>query len=331
MEIHPFNKLVPELSAQELCELTDDIRAHGQIYAVVLDQHGRVVDGKHRVQVCESLGITPETETRTFATDKDVLAFIISTLTRRNLKEGQRAMIAADLANMGQGERTDLAEPSANLQKVTSTASAVSQADAGKMLNVSTRSVAAAKRVRKQGTEKLQKAVRDGKMAVSRAAKKTKESPMEQDKAADEAYKSNGRKRQQANAVPIESFAKMLEWASTVERVTGEKMAKKFGTSAKHSDNKLVSAAQSVGFYVEDFGDAGFKVSKAVHFPRVRDVEGACTDLPKIMGELVDMAHEAQERDSGRTSGSWMKQERAEFLQKLLYIIGPLSKTRRES
>lgn len=51
------------------------------------------------------------------------------------MSESQRGMVAANVANMRQGERTDV-EPSANLQKV-------SQAEAAEMLNVSPRTVAA--------------------------------------------------------------------------------------------------------------------------------------------------------------------------------------------
>ena len=58
------------------------------------------------------------------------LAFVISkNVARRHLNESQRAMAAARLANMQQGERTDLSPP-ANLLKV-------SQADAARVLNVS--------------------------------------------------------------------------------------------------------------------------------------------------------------------------------------------------
>ena len=49
-------------------------------------------------------------------------------------------MVAAKLANMGQGHRTDI-EPSANLQNV-------SQSHAAELLNVSTRTVATASKVR---------------------------------------------------------------------------------------------------------------------------------------------------------------------------------------
>ena len=53
-------------------------------------------------------------------------------------------MVAARLAAMQQGERTDL-EPSANLSKV-------SQSEAAEMLNVGTRTVASAATVRNEGT-----------------------------------------------------------------------------------------------------------------------------------------------------------------------------------
>ena len=70
------------------------------------------------------------------------LAFVVSlNLHRRHLTESQRASVAAKLANMAQGARTDV-EPSANLQKV-----AISQSEAASMLNVSTRSVSDAAKV----------------------------------------------------------------------------------------------------------------------------------------------------------------------------------------
>ena len=60
-------------------------------------------------------------------------------LKRRHLSESQRAMVAATLANMRQGERTDL-EPSENLPKV-------SQAQAAELLHVSERGVLSGQRV----------------------------------------------------------------------------------------------------------------------------------------------------------------------------------------
>lgn len=130
------------------------------------------------------------------------------------LDESQRAMVAARLANMRQGERTDL-EPCANLRNVgTSQTEAAgmlnvsesqramvaaklanmahggdrksdqganlrldttSQTEAAELLHVSRRSVQSAKRVMEEGTPELITAVERGLLAVSEAAKLVKE------------------------------------------------------------------------------------------------------------------------------------------------------------
>jgi hypothetical protein len=59
---------------------------------------------------------------------------------RRHLNEAQRANVAANLANLKDGQRADKLSRSANLQSFVP----VSQSDAAKRLNVSTRSVARA-------------------------------------------------------------------------------------------------------------------------------------------------------------------------------------------
>jgi hypothetical protein len=75
-------------------------------------------------------------------------------------------MVAAKLANMRQGERTDL-EPSANLPKV-------SQREAATHCKVSERSTRDAAFVRKHGAPELVEAVERGDVSVSRAAKATR-------------------------------------------------------------------------------------------------------------------------------------------------------------
>jgi hypothetical protein len=64
-------------------------------------------------------------------------------------------MVAAKLANMVQGQRTDI-EPSANLQNV-------SRAEAASMLNVSERSVNTAKAVEAKAPAEVVRAVEQGK------------------------------------------------------------------------------------------------------------------------------------------------------------------------
>ena len=83
-------------------------------------------------------------------------------LHRRHLSEGQRATVAAKLANLKDGQRADQAAQ---------ICAPVTQDQAAEMLNVSRRSVQAAAKVLHDGDDELVHAVERGDVAVSAAAK----------------------------------------------------------------------------------------------------------------------------------------------------------------
>jgi len=156
---HALSKLFPLISGSDFDELVADVAVHGVQQPIVLYEF-QILDGRNRFAAAKAAGVEcPYVEYE----GDDPLGYVISlNLKRRHLTESQRAMVAANIANMEQGERTDL-EPSANLQKV-------SQSDAAQMLNVSTRSVAAASKVKDEGAPELIAAVESGKVSVSAAA-----------------------------------------------------------------------------------------------------------------------------------------------------------------
>lgn len=177
---HPFAELFPMLSPADGEALRDDIAAtRQQERIVILD--GMILDGRNRQTQLEALGLVdgtlpPEGDDlwvaryRRFNREQDgePLAWVLSkNLHRRHLTEGQRAMVAAALTTMRQGQRTDRDpdsnQPSANLPKV-------SQSDAAEMLHVSTRSVTAATKVREHGAPQLVERVSSGEVSVSAAA-----------------------------------------------------------------------------------------------------------------------------------------------------------------
>lgn len=167
-EFHPLANIFPLIEGQAYQDLLDDVLKHGVREPVWLYE-GQILDGRNRYRAAQEMGV--ECPFREYEGD-DAAAFVVSlNLHRRHLTESQRAMVAAKLANMNQGERTDV-QPSANLQKV-------SQADAADMLNVSTRSVAAASKVKAEGTPELVAAVESGRVSVSAAAT-VAEAPIEQ-------------------------------------------------------------------------------------------------------------------------------------------------------
>ena len=169
MDFHEHANLFPLLTPLEASTLTDDIKANGLVHPIVLHE-GKVLDGRNRYLSCSQLGI--KFDTVNFQ-GKDTLSFVLSeNLHRRHLTESQRASVAGKIANMRQGDRTDL-EPYANLHKV-------SRAAAAKMLNVSVRSVSDAVKVQKKATPEVVTAVDDGYMSVSHAAKVADLSPQKQ-------------------------------------------------------------------------------------------------------------------------------------------------------
>lgn len=163
---HEFANLFPLVEGMEFDELVADVKANGLHDSIDIFQ-GKILDGRNRYRAAEAAGIEIEPRhLRHFRTELygDPLAYVISkNLKRRHLDESQRAMVAANLATMRQGERTDV-QPSANLQKV-------AQAEAAKRLSVSPRSVADAVKVKKEATPELRRAVEQGIVPVSSAAK----------------------------------------------------------------------------------------------------------------------------------------------------------------
>lgn len=155
MNIHPVAEIFPRMPAAEFEALKADIAAHG-LREPAWAKDGAIIDGRHRWRACEELGV--ECPVREYE-GADLVAFVVSlNLRRRHLDESQRAMVAASLANLGEGR------PSA-----TASIEAVSQTNAAQMLNVSRSAVQRAAAVFADGSPELVSAVQDGLVSVSAA------------------------------------------------------------------------------------------------------------------------------------------------------------------
>lgn len=157
--VHEAADLFPLLEGQEFDELVADIKAYGLREPIVrtADAKTTILDGRNRLRACLVAGIEPKFVT--FRGPGKAIQYVISAnLRRRHLTESQRSMIAAKLADLRQGARTDLAENSA-----------MSQPEAAQALNVSRGSVQNAKKVLDDGTRELVEAVRDGHIKVGKA------------------------------------------------------------------------------------------------------------------------------------------------------------------
>lgn len=102
-DIHPEALEYPLLADDELDSMAQSIAANGQRDPITLDQHGRVVDGRNRLEACRRAEIEPIFETIEFADEDAISDFILDrNVEKRSLSSGQKAMFrACNLARNG--------------------------------------------------------------------------------------------------------------------------------------------------------------------------------------------------------------------------------------
>jgi len=161
MRIHAVAEIFPRMGEAEFVALKNDIAEHG-VREPLWIWRGQIIEGRHRAQACEELGIVPAV--REYDGDESgLVGFVVSlNLHRRHLDESQRAMVAGKLANLRDGQRADLA---ASID-----APSITQSQAAELLNVSRPSVQRAREVLDHGAPELVAAVERGEVSVSAAA-----------------------------------------------------------------------------------------------------------------------------------------------------------------
>jgi ParB-like chromosome segregation protein Spo0J len=164
MRTHSLADLIPPMSDQEFTELKRSIDAQGLIEPITI-YDDQVLDGRHRYRACRELGIEPKTTIFRDGGDEDAaLKFVIAkNIARRHLTESQRAMVAAAIANREVGSNQH--------RKKGGPIDPPSISKAAAMMKVSAKSVKRAKQVQAKGAPELAKAVTDGEIKVSAAAK----------------------------------------------------------------------------------------------------------------------------------------------------------------
>jgi ParB/RepB/Spo0J family partition protein len=101
--VHWYALLFPELPADEYEKLKEDIRVNGQLQPIVIakkdDGNYELLDGRHRIKICQELGITPYTvlfrDVHNVRAEMTEVDFIDSVnLHRRHMTDDQRAQLA---------------------------------------------------------------------------------------------------------------------------------------------------------------------------------------------------------------------------------------------
>ena len=97
--IHNTDELFPPLMPEEYASLRESVRRYGPRSAVLLDQHGRTIDGRSLRRACEELGLDYPREVQEFQSDLERLQVIMTLNTSRRRWNGKkrRALVAAYL------------------------------------------------------------------------------------------------------------------------------------------------------------------------------------------------------------------------------------------
>lgn len=146
---------------EEFTQLVESIKTEGLLEPIVVWQ-GKIVDGRHRHLACKEARVQPEYTylPDDWSLDKVKNRVVALNVLRRHLTTGQRALVAAALANMTVGRNWESnSENSPNK---------VSQTDAASQLNVSDKSIRTAKDV-KRDTPDLAEKVNKGQMSLHAA------------------------------------------------------------------------------------------------------------------------------------------------------------------
>ena len=155
---HPVADVFPLMAGKEFDDLVEDVRTYGLREPIWLHQDGRIIDGRNRYRACVEAHREPRFQTY-IGPDDSLMPFVVSlNLRRRHLNESQRAMVADRLAGFSHGGDRSKGQ-----------ICPLSQTEAAKLLNVSTRSIKTARRVLNAGSEHITGAVDAGELAVSDA------------------------------------------------------------------------------------------------------------------------------------------------------------------
>lgn len=151
------------LTADEYALLEQDILDNGCLDPIIIwaNHQGIILDGHNRYSICTKHKLQFKVKALNIADKPKAMRWVMTHQAgRRNLDTSQRAMLAARIANLDDGQTKAGAQICAP----------VSQADAAHELNVSRRAVQQASKVLEAGTKSLKDAVQAGEVAVSAAA-----------------------------------------------------------------------------------------------------------------------------------------------------------------
>lgn len=183
---HPIAALFPMLTDAELRDLGHDIQDRGLESPVIVcrvDDEWLLLDGRNRRAACRMVGA--ECSVKAYDRVGGYAGFIVSqNLKRRHMNDSQRAVVAAEIANLSHGQTaTEIQQGRKAECSIEHSEEPVTLDQSAKMLNVSKAAVRRASKAIAAGAPELVSAMKAGKVTVSAAATVAK-LPVEQQRKA---------------------------------------------------------------------------------------------------------------------------------------------------
>lgn len=171
-ETHAGADLFPMMSDEELQKLADDIKANG-LREPIITSGGKILDGRNRLRACELAGVAPRFQGWLPPPGQSPITYVVSlNLRRRHLDASERAMIGAKLIPMYEAEAKER-QRQGGREKVPAKLPEAGEAreKVAEVVKVSPRLISDAVTVERAAKPEVAKAVQDGKVSVSAAAK----------------------------------------------------------------------------------------------------------------------------------------------------------------
>jgi ParB-like chromosome segregation protein Spo0J len=110
------SQVMPPLSEEEYAALRNDIEHNGILVPVLVDQHGRILDGHHRVKIANELGIDYPRDVREIADDNEAhdLAVTLNMVRRHLNREQKRAVIRSEIERTPDASDREIARRTAS-------------------------------------------------------------------------------------------------------------------------------------------------------------------------------------------------------------------------
>lgn len=98
-ELHPDRRGLRALDEKQVASLAESMTTFGYLpdYPVLTDQHGRILDGRHRLAAAERAAVEPVVRTRSVASDREAVAVAYAGNEARGWSARERAWITKQL------------------------------------------------------------------------------------------------------------------------------------------------------------------------------------------------------------------------------------------